>query len=150
MGMSSGNMSWKRSPGSGRRGYSPMSEINVTPFVDVMLVLLIVFMVSAPLLTAGVAVDLPQSDASTLKSEDESPIEITLNKDGKLFVGEQEILRARLLPFLRSVTGRNLDRRIYIRADQSLEYGKVMEVLGGINREGFNKVALISTKDSSK
>jgi|TARA_R110002126_G_scaffold13118_1_gene56207 biopolymer transport protein TolR len=150
MGMSSGNMSWKRTPGTRRRGFQPMSEINVTPFVDVMLVLLIVFMVSAPLLTAGVAVDLPRSDASALKNEDESPIEITVQKDGKLFVGEQEILKERLIPFLRSVTGRDLDRRIYIRADQGLEYGRVMEVLGGINREGFNKVALVSTKDSSK
>ena len=142
----------KRSRGSrvSRSGHRPMSEINVTPFVDVMLVLLIVFMVSAPLLTAGVAVDLPRSDASALKNEDESPIEITVQKDGKLYVGEQEILRERLVPFLRSVTGRDLDRRIYIRADQGLEYGRVMEVLGGINREGFNKVALISTKDSSK
>ncbi|MAH04906.1 MAG: protein TolR [Pseudomonadota bacterium] len=146
MGMSTGNMSWKRSPGSGRRGYRPMAEINVTPFVDVMLVLLIVFMVSAPLLTAGVAVDLPRSEASALKNEDESPIEITMQQDGKLYVGEQEIKRDALVPFLRSVTMRNLDRRIYIRADQGLEYGKVMEVLGGINREGFNKVALISTK----
>lgn len=145
--MSTGNMSWKRTPGSGRRGFRPMSEINVTPFVDVMLVLLIVFMVSAPLLTAGVAVDLPQSEASALKNEDDSPIEITIQKDGTLYVAEQEITRERLLPFLKNVYGRDLERRIYIRADQGLEYGMVMDVLGSINREGFSKVALISTKD---
>ncbi len=136
--------------GRGRRGggggYRPMADINVTPMVDVMLVLLIVFMVAAPLLTAGVQVDLPNSDAKPISSEDNKPIEVTVAKDDKLYVGETEVPRARLIALLQAMTEGQDDRRIYIRGDKGLEYGKVMEILGAINGAGFSKVALISEK----
>lgn len=121
-----------------------MAEINVTPFVDVMLVLLIVFMVAAPLLTAGVPVDLPQSSAKPIQDEDNKPIEITVSKDGKTFVGETEVEFDRLVPLLTAMTQGQVDRRIYIRGDQTIDYGLIMKVIGSINGAGFSKVALIS------
>lgn len=124
--------------------YRPMAEINVTPFVDVMLVLLIVFMVAAPLLTTGVPVDLPDSSAKAITDEDNKPIEITLSKDGKVYIGDTETVENRLLPKLQAMTENQTDRRIYIRGDQALEYGRVMRIIGTINSAGFNKVALIS------
>jgi biopolymer transport protein TolR len=124
--------------------YRPMAEINVTPFVDVMLVLLIVFMVAAPLLTAGVPVDLPDSAAKPISDEDNKPIEITVTKDGKTYIGETEVKEGNLINLLRSMTESNDERRIYIRASQSLDYGVVMKVIGDVNGAGFNKVALIS------
>ncbi len=131
----------------GRRtggSYRPMAEINVTPFVDVMLVLLIVFMVAAPLLTAGVAVDLPQSDAKSLSEEENKPIEISIDKTGKVFIGETEIADGRLIPLLSAMTEGQADRRIYIRGDRNLDYGAVMRLLGAVNGAGFTKVALVS------
>ena len=125
-----------------------MSEINVTPFVDVMLVLLIVFMVTAPLLTAGVPVDLPKSEARQISEEDNKPLEVSVNGDGKIFVGETEVERDRLISLLSSMTNNDPERRIFIRADRTLDYGLVMEVIGAINKGGFRKVALIS--DPSK
>ncbi|MGB0719458.1 MAG: protein TolR [Bdellovibrionales bacterium] len=124
--------------------YRPMAEINVTPFVDVMLVLLIVFMVAAPLLTTGVAVDLPDSAAKAITDEENKPIEITLAKDGKVYIGDTEFKEERLVLQLQAMTAGQQDRRIYIRGDQALEYGRVMRVIGAINGAGFNKVALIS------
>ena len=124
--------------------YRPMAEINVTPFVDVMLVLLIVFMVAAPLLTTGVPVDLPDSSAKAITDEDNKPIEITLSKDGKVYIGDTETIENRLLAKLQAMTEGQSDRRIYIRGDQALEYGRVMRIIGAINGAGFNKVALIS------
>lgn len=136
------------SGGSGRRGsgsrHRPMADINVTPFVDIMLVLLIVFMVTAPLLTAGVPIDLPDSKAQAMSVEDNKPVEVSLDKKGNLFIGEQEVKRDRLITILGSVTDNNPEARIYIRADQGLDYGEVMKVLGDINGAGFRKVALIS------
>ena len=137
---------------SGRRGsrrtYTKMSEINVTPFVDVMLVLLIVFMVTAPLLTAGVPVDLPKSQAKQIQDEDNKPIEVTVANDGKIFVGETEVEMDRLVTLLTAMTNNDSERRVFIRGDQKLGYGQVMEVIGAINKGGFRKVALIS--DPSK
>ena len=121
-----------------------MSEINVTPFVDVMLVLLIVFMVAAPLLTAGVPIDLPDSAAKAMSEEDNKPLEVSLAKDGQLFVGETKVTQDRLVVLLNSLTNNDPDRRIYIRADEGLDYGEVMSVLGAINGAGFRKVALVS------
>lgn len=121
-----------------------MAEINVTPFVDVMLVLLIVFMVAAPLLTAGVPIDLPDSAAKPIQDEDNKPIEISISKDDKVYIGETEVQMTRLVPLLSAMTEGQLDRRIYIRADQGLDYGSVMSVIGAVNGAGFNKVALIS------
>ena len=134
--------------GRGRRTggtYRPMAEINVTPMVDVMLVLLIVFMVAAPLLTSGVPVDLPKSDAKAISDEDNKPIEITVSKEGQLYIGDTQIKEERLLLQLRAMTeGSNDDRRIYIKGDSSIEYGQIMKIIGAINGAGFNKVALIS------
>lgn len=128
----------------GRRSRRPMAEINVTPMVDVMLVLLIIFMVAAPLLTAGVPIDLPDSKAKAISNEDSKPLEVTLDKGGKIFVGETEVTEERVVTILTSMTEDDPDRRIYIRADKGLDYGLVMRVLGTINGAGFNKVALIS------
>ena len=133
----------KLNSGAGRKRHNAIAEINVTPFVDVMLILLIVFMVTAPLLTAGVPVDLPQSKAPSLHEDDEAPVEVTLNDKG-LFIGESKVAEDRLLPLLNAMTNGKDDRRIYLRADKTLNYGEVMRVLGAINSGGFNKVALIS------
>ncbi len=124
--------------------YRPMAEINVTPFVDVMLVLLIVFMVAAPLLTAGVPIDLPDSNAKSIQDEENKPIEISVSNDDKIFIGETEVTMDRLVPLLAAMTENQSDRRIYIRADQTLSYGNVMAVIGAVNGAGFTKVALIS------
>ena len=124
--------------------YRPMAEINVTPFVDVMLVLLIVFMVAAPLLTAGVPVDLPNSEAKPISDEDNKPIEITLTKEGKTYIGETEVKSGNLINLLSAMTEGNEERRIDIRGDQTLSYGNVMKIIGIINGAGFTKVALIS------
>jgi biopolymer transport protein TolR len=134
----------------GGRGnaHRPMAEINVTPFVDVMLVLLIIFMVAAPLLTAGVPIDLPDSKAKAISDEDNKPLEVSIAKDGRIFVGETEVTEDRVVTILTSMTEDNPDRRIYIRADKGLDYGKVMGILGTINGAGFNKVALISESGS--
>lgn len=126
------------------RGYRPMAEINVTPFVDVMLVLLIVFMVAAPLLTAGVPIDLPDSEAKALSQEDNTPLEVSLESDGTIYVGDTEVKRNRLIQILGVKANNDPDKRIYIRADKSMDYGKVMDILGSINKAGFQKVALIS------
>ncbi len=128
----------------GRQTYRPMAEINVTPFVDIMLVLLVVFMVTAPLLTAGVPIDLPDSKAQAISDEDNQPIEVSLEKSGKLYVGETEVKKERLVNLLSSMTDNNPDARIYIKANKGLDYGAVMRVLGDINAAGFRKVALLS------
>lgn len=133
----------RRSAGRGR-AYRPMAEINVTPFVDVMLVLLIVFMVAAPLLTAGVPVDLPQSKAKALKEEDNKPLEISITEKGEIFMGETKVDKDKLVALLGAMTNSDPDRRVYIRGDRNLNYGNVMELIGAINGAGFRKVALIS------
>jgi biopolymer transport protein TolR len=135
--------------GGRSRAYRPMADINVTPFVDVMLVLLVVFMITAPLLTAGVPVDLPKSEAKPISDEDKKPMEITLSKDGGIFIGEEAVKRDRLVNFLSAVTNNDPERRIFLRADQGLPYGQVMDILGMLNGAGFKKVALI-TEPSAK
>ena len=121
----------------------PLSEINVTPFVDVMLVLLIIFMVTAPLLTVGVQVDLPESNADTLQSDNE-PLEVTINSDGNIFIQETEITLKELVPKLVAITDNRLDTKIYVRGDEVIDYGRVMKVLGELSGSGFSKVALIT------
>ena len=131
----------------GRRtggSYRPIAEINVTPMVDVMLVLLIIFMVAAPMLTAGVDVNLPDSKAKALQTEDQKPIEITVDKNGKIYLADTEIKKAALASILKPMMEGDEERKIYIRGDRDIEYGKVMEVLGYLNSAGFRKVALIS------
>ena len=121
----------------------PFSEINVTPFVDVMLVLLIIFMVTAPLLTVGVQVDLPESNADSLQSDNE-PLELTISKDGNIYIQETEIKIKELIPKLIAITDNRLDTKIYVRGDELINYGKVMRVLGELSGSGFSKVALIT------
>jgi len=126
-----------------RRTYRPMSEINVTPFVDVMLVLLIIFMVTAPLLTVGVPVDLPKSEAAPI-NEAEEPLVLTLDLEGQLFIQETEVEADSLIPRLNAITENRPDTRIYIRADRALSYGDVMELMGRLSASGFSKVALVN------
>lgn len=130
---------------AGRGRYRPMSDINVTPFVDVMLVLLVIFMVTAPLLVAGVPVDLPRSEAKPLP-EDSEPLAVTLRGDGTLFLQETEISRGELVPRLKAIAESNPDLRIYVRADQKIAYGRVMEIMGLLNGAGFSRVALVTDR----
>ena len=129
--------------GTGRRRYAPLSEINVTPFVDVMLVLLIVFMVTAPLLTVGVPVDLPKTRAAQLTDEVE-PLVITVRADGTIYLQETAITREQLVPKLVAVSGANPDLRIFVRGDKAIAYGTVMEVMGQVSSAGFSRVALLA------
>ncbi len=120
-----------------------MSEINVTPFVDVMLVLLIVFMVTAPLLTVGIPVDLPKVKASAL-TDKKDPIEITVNIEGEVYIGESLVEVENLIPRLNAITEQNSEARIYIRGDRVVAYGRIMEIMSIINSAGYVKVALIT------
>ena len=130
--------------GGPRRGaYRPMSEINVTPFVDVMLVLLIVFMVTAPLLTVGVPVDLPKTSAKSI-GESEEPLVISVTADGAIFIQETSVELENLVPRLQAITENKADTRIYVRGDKGVNYGRIMEVMGNVNVAGFSRVALIA------
>ena len=120
-----------------------MSEINVTPFVDVMLVLLIVFMVTAPLLTVGIPVDLPKIKANAL-TDQKDPLEITLKLDGNVYLGESLVEVENLIPRLDAITDQNTQARIYVRGDRSVSYGRVMEIMSIINSAGYIKVALVA------
>jgi biopolymer transport protein TolR len=128
---------------SRRRGHGRMSDINVTPLVDVMLVLLIVFMVTAPLLTAGVDVDLPRSDAPPL-TQPQEPLVVSIDKTGRIFIQETEVALEGLAPRLSAITQNKPDTSIYIRGDQTINYGRVMEVMGLLTASGFTKVALVT------
>ena len=132
-----------------RSSKEPMSEINVTPFVDVMLVLLIVFMVTAPLLTVGVPVDLPKVKASAL-TDQKDPIEITIKLDGTLYLGESEVEVENLIPRLNAITDQNTEARIYVRGDRVVAYGRVMEIMSLINSAGYIKVALVTQNPIQK
>ena len=120
-----------------------ISQINVTPFVDVMLVLLIVFMITAPLLTVGVSVDLPKTKASQLSSKGD-PIIISIKKNGELFIQEREIDTLQLLPRLRAISSGNKNLRIYVRGDKNVPYGLVLDTISKIKSSGFKKVALVA------
>ena len=126
-----------------KQRYTQMSEINVTPFVDVMLVLLIVFMVTAPLLTVGIKVDLPKVKATAL-TDIKDPIEITVKLDGEVYIGESKVEVENLIPRLNAITEQNTEARIYIRGDRVVAYGRIMEIMSIINSAGCIKVALIT------
>jgi biopolymer transport protein TolR len=131
---------------------SPMAEINVTPMVDVMLVLLIIFMVTAPLLVAGVPVDLPDSKAGALDQE-RKPVQVSLEADGALYVDEQPVAPADLGSRLAAIAASSREPggpRIFLRADRALDYGRVMAVMGEINAAGLRKVALVSTQSGER
>ena len=129
--------------GRGRGRYRPMSEINVTPMVDVMLVLLVIFMITAPLLTVGVPVDLPKTQAAQINEAIE-PLVVTINAEGKIFLQETETDFDSLVPRLQAITGSKPDTRIFVRGDKNVAYGRIMEVMGTISAAGFSKVALIA------
>ena len=120
-----------------------MSEINVTPFVDVMLVLLIVFMVTAPLLTVGIPVDLPKVKASAL-TDQKDPLEITVKIGGEIYLGESEVDVENLIPRLNAITELNKEARIYVRGDRVVAYGRIMEIMSLVNSAGYIKVALVT------
>jgi biopolymer transport protein TolR len=140
------------SPGGGkghrrfRKGR--FTDINVTPMVDVMLVLLVIFMVTAPMMTAGVKVDLPDSDAAALPGQDE-PLVVTVQKSGKLFIQESETDEASLVAKLKAIAGEKMDLRIFVRADAGLDYGSVMRIVGKVSGAGFTKVALVTETGSN-
>ena len=120
-----------------------MSEINVTPFVDVMLVLLIVFMVTAPLLTVGIPVDLPKAKASAL-TDQKDPLEITVKIGGEVYLGESLVEVENLIPRLNAITELNKEARIYVRGDRVVAYGRIMEIMSLVNSAGYIKVALVT------
>ncbi|MCO6419665.1 protein TolR [Siccirubricoccus sp. KC 17139] len=133
--------------GKGRGRYRPMAEINVTPLVDVMLVLLIIFMVAAPMMTVGVPVDLPKTQASALNQENE-PITISVNAEGQIFLQETEVPLEGLVDQLQAIARQQPEgapeRRIFVRGDRGVNYGRVMEVMGTISAGGFSRVALLA------
>ena len=129
---------------SGRRQRTrPMSDINVTPMVDVMLVLLVIFMVTAPLLTMGVQVDLPKTKAAVIPGQDE-PLTVTVDAEGRIYLQETELELESLAPRLAAITGNNPDVRIFVRGDKAINYGRIMEVMGTVNIAGFSKIALVA------
>jgi len=122
----------------------PMSEINVTPFVDVMLVLLIIFMVAAPLLTVGVPLELPESRAEALPSDEDEPLTVNLDGEGRIFIQDTEVGASELVPRLSAIQEARGSDRIYLRADRSLDYGRVMAVMGALNGAGFRNIGLVT------
>jgi biopolymer transport protein TolR len=140
----------QRNGGSRQAAYRPMSEINVTPLVDVMLVLLIVFMVAAPLLTVGVPVDLPKAQAPAI-NENKEPLVVTVNAEGKIFL-QETVLEAddTLVPRLQAITHNNPEASIYVRGDRAINYGRVLEVMSMISAAGFTKVSLVAESPGSK
>ena len=138
-------------PGGGRRGrarrHSPMHEINVTPFVDVMLVLLIVFMVTAPLLTVGVPIELPESRGQQLQTNKE-PLTISVQKDGKVYIQETEVQLSDLATRLRAIAKSGYEETIFVRGDKGIDYGTVKKVMSRIKAGGFKKVSLVTESES--
>ncbi len=128
----------------GRGRSRPMSEINVTPFVDVMLVLLIIFMVAAPLMTVGVPVELPKTAANALPGEPEEPLAITITADGTVMIQTTEVPRAEMVNKLRAIATERQSRRVYLRADGAVPYGDVVQVMGALNRGGFDNIGLVT------
>ena len=131
--------------GGGRRGRArPMSEINVTPFVDVVLILLIIFVVAAPMLTVGVPVELPRTSADSLPAEAEPPLVITLTREGAISIQETEVARAGFVAQLRAIAAERRDDKVYLRADGAVPYSAVMEVMGALNAGGFRNISLVT------
>lgn len=128
----------------GRRRNRPMSEINVTPFVDVMLVLLIVFMVAAPMLTVGVPLELPRTAAQSVPSEQEEPLTISITPEGPLILMTTEVPEDELITRLQAVAQERQSSKIYLRADGALTYARVMQVMGALNAAGFSNIVLVT------
>lgn len=140
-----------RSAGGRGRGYrrQQFNEINVTPFVDVMLVLLVIFMITAPMLTAGVSVDLPDSRAPSVPGTDE-PLSVTISKKGEIYIQETKIDMSGLAEKLEAIVGEKTDTRIFVRGDQGVDYGFVMQAIGEVNKAGLTKIALITSGKDKK
>jgi biopolymer transport protein ExbD len=139
-------------PPSGETGedrYAPLAEINVTPMVDVMLVLLVIFMVTAPLLSVGVPLDLPKSRATTL-TEPKKPVVISLNREGEVFIGDERVDADQLEPRLSALAAEDPTRIVYVRSDKTNTYAQLMDTLGLVNQAGFSKVSLIAEAASPK
>ena len=140
---------------SGRRRFSKrgsnrlMSEINVTPFVDVMLVLLIIFMVAAPLLTVGVEIELPKTSAKALPTEKEDPLTLSLTKDKELYLQDTKIEFSELIPKLKQIAEQRNDNRIFIRADGANNYSTIMEIMGALNSSNFSNISLVTESGES-
>ena len=147
MAANAGTPTMGRHRGRGRR--KVMSEINVTPMVDVMLVLLIIFMVSAPLLTVGVPIDLPQTQASSLDQADKEPLAVSVNTKGQIFLQNSEIKVEELVPKLQAIASARggTDERIYVRGDKTVDYGTMMRIMGRLSAAGFRRVALVTEVD---
>ena len=139
-----------RGRGGRRRRSRPMAEINVTPMVDVMLVLLIIFMVAAPLLTVGVPIELPKTAAAPLPSEQEEPLTIALTRDGGILVQNSPVERAGLIPLLKSVAAERKSDKVFLRADGGIPYEGVMQVMGALNASGFNDIGLVTEQGGPK
>lgn len=138
-------------PSKGRRGFKPSSDINVTPLVDVMLVLLIIFMVTAPMLTVSVPVDLPKTDAAQLNQDDKEPLIVSIDVKGILYIQDSAVPEDQIVEKLKAITQNNQDAKIYVRGDKNLPYGQIMNLMGMISAGGFSKVSLIAeAQDSSK
>ena len=135
--------------GGSRKKFRPMSDINVTPMVDVMLVLLVIFMVTAPLLTSGVPVDLPKTQAGQLKGDDQ-PLSISVDKQGKIFLQDTEVQLDELAPRLKAITAAKPETRIFVKGDSGINYGRVMEVMGQLGAAGFPHVALLTQPAPTK
>jgi biopolymer transport protein TolR len=140
------------SAGGGRRRRrggrsSAMSEINITPMVDVMLVLLIIFMVAAPMLTVGVPVELPKTAAAALPTEQEEPLTVTITSDGKLAIQTTEVTDAEMIPKLSAIAAERTSKKIFLRADGAIPYERVAQVMGALNAGGFNEIGLVTDGD---
>lgn len=139
----------KKSGGGGRRGRrrgssSAMSEINVTPFVDVMLVLMIIFMVAAPMLTVGVPIELPDTAANAMPNEEEEPLTISITADGLIMLQSTEVSDADLIPKLAAIAAERTSDKVFLRADGALAYERVAQVMGALNKGGFNNIGLVT------
>lgn len=148
MGMSVGSSGVSGGRRRRSKRHAPMSEINVTPFVDVMLVLLIIFMVAAPLLTVGVPIDLPETQAKQLNSETQ-PITISVREGGQIFLQETEITRQELVPKLQAIAKNGYEERLYVRGDKATDYGTVMRIMGDLNQAGYRKIGLVTLQEQS-
>ena len=150
-----GGISQSNLQNSGRRRFSKrgsnrlMSEINVTPFVDVMLVLLIIFMVAAPLLTVGVEIELPKTSARALPTEKEQPLTLSLTKDKELYLQDTKIEFSELIPKLKQIAEQRNDNRIFIRADGANNYSTIMEIMGALNSSNFSNISLVTESGGS-
>ena len=149
MGMSASSPAQRGSRRRRGRRHQPMSEINVTPFVDVMLVLLIIFMVAAPLLTVGVPIDLPETQAKALNAETQ-PITISVNKDGQVYLQETEVAIEEIVPKLEAIAKTGYEERIYVRGDTAAAYGTVMKVMARVSAAGFRNLGLVTLQEQDQ